>query len=57
MLQFQNQKLVQKLEAQKAECVALENKFNQLSQQQQPYDKTLVAVNKSWEEVVSHVYS
>ncbi|KAM7472059.1 hypothetical protein LguiA_010242 [Lonicera macranthoides] len=57
VLQFQNQKLVQKLEAQKAECVALENKFNQLSQQQQPYDKTLVVVNKSWEELVDDLES
>lgn len=51
MLQFQNLKLVQKLEAQKAECTALENKFSQLRDKQLPYDKTLAEVNKTWEEV------
>ncbi|XP_025015584.2 E3 ubiquitin-protein ligase BRE1-like 1 isoform X2 [Ricinus communis] len=48
VLQFQNQKLVQKLEAQKVEYSALENKYTQLKEKQQPYDSTLKAVNKSW---------
>ncbi|KAH9788555.1 E3 ubiquitin-protein ligase BRE1-like 1 [Citrus sinensis] len=52
VLQFQNQKLVQKLETQKVEYSALENKFAQLKERQQPYDSTLKVVNKSWEEVI-----
>lgn len=52
VLQFQNQKLVQKLETQKVEYSALENKFTQLKERQQPYDSTLKVVNKSWEEVI-----
>lgn len=52
VLQFQNLKLVQKLEAQKAECVALENKFSQLRDKQLPYDNTLKVVHEAWEEVV-----
>lgn len=52
VLQFQNQKLVQKLEAQKVEHSALENKFTQLKERQQPYDSTLNVVNRSWEEVI-----
>lgn len=57
VLQFQNQKLVQKLEAQKAECIALESKFSQLREKQQPYDNTLAVVNKSWEELVDDLES
>lgn len=52
VLHFQNQKLVQKLEAQKVEYSALDNKFNQLKERQQPYDSTLEVVNRSWEEVM-----
>lgn len=52
MLQYQNQKLVQKLEVQKVEHTALENKFCQLKEKQQPYDETLEAVNEAWEQVV-----
>ena len=52
MLQYQNQKLVQKLEAQKVECIALENKFCQLKEKQQHYDETLAVVNEAWEQVV-----
>lgn len=51
MLQFQNLKLVQKLEAQKVECTALENKYSQLRDKQLPYDNTLEVVHKAWEEV------
>ena len=54
MLQYQNQKLVQKLEAQKVERIALENKFCQLKEKQQPYDETLAVVNEAWEQVVYH---
>ncbi|CAK9149379.1 unnamed protein product [Ilex paraguariensis] len=52
VLQFQNQKLVQKVKAQKFECVALEKKFSQLGERQQQYDNTLAVVNKSWNELV-----
>ncbi|XP_039046544.1 E3 ubiquitin-protein ligase BRE1-like 1 [Hibiscus syriacus] len=57
VLQFQNQKLLQKLEAQKVECSALENKFIQLKEKQKRYDSILNAVNKSWEAVVTDLES
>ncbi|TYH56722.1 hypothetical protein ES332_D08G039600v1 [Gossypium tomentosum] len=57
VLQFQNQKLVQKLEAQKVECSTLENKFLQLKEKQKPYDSTLKAVNKSWEALITDLES
>ncbi|KAJ6391015.1 hypothetical protein OIU77_025091 [Salix suchowensis] len=53
VLQYQNQKLQQKLEAQKVEHSALKNKFSQLKEKQQPYNSTLNAVNKSWEVLIS----
>lgn len=53
VLQFQNQKLTQKLEAQKVESRALENKFSQLKEKQQPYDSTLKVVKESWEGVLA----
>ncbi|KAI3743766.1 hypothetical protein L1987_56832 [Smallanthus sonchifolius] len=57
VLKFQNQKLVQKLESQKVECVALENKFSQLREKQLPYNKTLAVVDKSWDELADKVES
>ncbi|MBA0736206.1 hypothetical protein Gogos_009777 [Gossypium gossypioides] len=57
VLQFQNQKLVQKLEAQKVECSTLENKFLQLKEKQKPYDSTLKAVNTSWEALITDLES
>lgn len=57
VLKFQNQKLVQKLESQKVECVALENKFSQLREKHLPYNKTLAVVDKSWDELVDKVES
>ncbi|XP_058221678.1 E3 ubiquitin-protein ligase BRE1-like 1 [Rhododendron vialii] len=57
VLQYQNQKLVQKLEAQKVEHTALENKFCQLKEKQQPYDETLEAVNEAWEQMVNGLES
>ncbi|KAB5569032.1 hypothetical protein DKX38_002825 [Salix brachista] len=53
VLQYQNQKLQQKLEAQKVEHSALKNKLSQLKEKQQPHNSTLNAVNKSWEVLVS----
>ncbi|XP_058084493.1 E3 ubiquitin-protein ligase BRE1-like 1 isoform X2 [Magnolia sinica] len=52
VLQYQNQKLVQQLEAQKAEFSALENKFHRLKEKQQTYNDTLKVVNRSWEQLV-----
>lgn len=57
VLQYQNQKLVQKLEAQKVEHTALKNKFCQLKEKQQPYDETLEAVNEAWEQMVNGLES
>lgn len=57
VLQYQNQKLVQKLEAQKVEYYAIENKFSQLKRKQQPYDSTLAVVNKSLDKLVNDLES
>ena len=51
VLQFRNRKLILKVEGQKVEHAALENKYSQLKGKQQPYDSTLAIVNKYWEEV------
>lgn len=57
VLQYQNHKLVQKLESQKAEYSSLECKFSQLKERQQPYDNTLSVVNGSWEELIDDLES
>ncbi|KAL5571647.1 hypothetical protein UlMin_021244 [Ulmus minor] len=57
VLQYQNQKLIQKLEVQKVERLALENKLSQLKVKQQPYDSTLEVVNKSWEKLAHDLES
>ncbi|KAE8660865.1 E3 ubiquitin-protein ligase BRE1-like 1 [Hibiscus syriacus] len=57
VLQFQNQKLVQKLEAQKVEYSTLENKFIQLKEKQNPYDSILKVVNKSWNALITDLES
>lgn len=57
VLQYQNQKLVQQVEAQKAECFARENKFHQLKEKQQNYDDTLIVVNKCWGQLVDELES
>ncbi|QCE10905.1 E3 ubiquitin-protein ligase BRE1 [Vigna unguiculata] len=53
VLQYQNQKLTQKLETQKLEYVALDNRFAQLKERQKSYDPTLSLVKKSWEQMVN----
>ncbi|KAF5744281.1 Histone ubiquitination proteins group [Tripterygium wilfordii] len=53
VLQFQNQKLVQKLQAQKVEYSALENKLSQIKEKQQPYESTLKVIDKSWEALIT----
>ncbi|XP_027337937.1 E3 ubiquitin-protein ligase BRE1-like 1 isoform X2 [Abrus precatorius] len=57
VLQYQNQKLTQKLEAQKLEYAAFENKFSQLKQRQRSYDSTLAVVKNSWEHLVNDLES
>ncbi|KAK7339260.1 hypothetical protein VNO77_19916 [Canavalia gladiata] len=57
VLQYQNQKLTQKLETQKLEYAALENKFSQLKERQKSHDSTLAVVRKSWEQLVSDLES
>ncbi|KAM5554572.1 E3 ubiquitin-protein ligase BRE1-like 1 [Rosa sericea] len=57
VLQYQNQKLSQKLETQKVEYSALQNELSQLKKKQLPYDSTLSVVNKSWKELVKDLES
>ncbi|XP_061355965.1 E3 ubiquitin-protein ligase BRE1-like 1 [Gastrolobium bilobum] len=57
VLQYQNQKLTQKLETQKLEYAALENKFSQLKERQQSYGSTIAVVKNSWEEMVNDLES
>ncbi|KAL1314887.1 hypothetical protein HN51_041699 [Arachis hypogaea] len=57
VLQFQNQKLMQKLETQKLEHTALENKFSQMKERQQSYDSALTVVKKNWEQLVNDLAS
>lgn len=51
MLQFQNQKLLQKLETQKVEINALEDRLCLLRDKQYSYEKTLAVADNSWKEV------
>lgn len=51
VLRFQNQKLLQKLETQKVEINALEDRLCQLRDKQYSYEKTLAVVDNSWKEV------
>ncbi|CAJ1780003.1 unnamed protein product [Sphenostylis stenocarpa] len=57
VLQYQNQKLIQKLETQKLEYAALENRFTQLKERQKSFDPTLAVVKKSWEQLVNDLES
>ena len=57
VLLHQNQKLSQKLEAQKIEIAVLEEKFTELRDKQKPYDNTLSAIQKSWEEMVLSMHA
>ncbi|KNA15369.1 hypothetical protein SOVF_098820 [Spinacia oleracea] len=52
VLQFQNQKLSQKLEVQKIEIMSLENKLAQRKERQQTYDKVLAVVDKGWNKLL-----
>lgn len=53
VLQFQNQKLFQQLEAQKVEYFVLDDKYNMLKKKHQIYEDSIVVANKSWEQLVS----
>lgn len=52
-LQYQNQKLVQQLEAQKGEMLALEKKFKELRDVQSSYDLAMISLNKMWNQVLT----
>ncbi|KAL2557128.1 E3 ubiquitin-protein ligase [Forsythia ovata] len=52
VLQYQNQKLVQQLEAQKQELHDLEAKIMELKDKQASYDKMLIKVNQLWNQLV-----
>uniref|UniRef100_A0A0E0EGK8 E3 ubiquitin protein ligase n=1 Tax=Oryza meridionalis TaxID=40149 RepID=A0A0E0EGK8_9ORYZ len=51
-LQYENQKLVQQLEAQKSKMRALEGKFKELRDEQCSYDNTLICLNKMWNQLI-----
>lgn len=53
VLQFQNQKLVQKLETQKIEIINLEEKIGKLKEKLLPYGDIVTVVNSSWEVVIT----
>lgn len=57
VLQFQNQKLTQKLETQRVEIHALGDRLCQLKNKQQSQEKIVDVVNKSWEELVDDLES
>ncbi|KAL6000782.1 hypothetical protein ACLOJK_006508 [Asimina triloba] len=52
VLHYQNQKLVQQLDAQKHEMYELEDKFKDLKDKQISYDEMLIAVNRLWNQLV-----
>ncbi|XP_043693434.1 E3 ubiquitin-protein ligase BRE1-like 2 isoform X2 [Telopea speciosissima] len=52
VLQYQNQKLVQQLDAQKHEFHVLEGSFKELKDKQTSYDDTLITVNRLWDQLV-----
>uniref|UniRef100_A0A0E0IWM1 E3 ubiquitin protein ligase n=1 Tax=Oryza nivara TaxID=4536 RepID=A0A0E0IWM1_ORYNI len=51
-LQYENQKLVQQLEAQKSKMRALEGMFKELRDEQCSYDNTLICLNKMWNQLI-----
>ncbi|KAJ6835519.1 E3 ubiquitin-protein ligase BRE1-like 1 [Iris pallida] len=57
VLKFQNQKLVQQVEAQKVEYSALESRYHQVVERERNYDKTLVVSKNSWERLVGDLES
>lgn len=57
VLQYQNKKLLQQLEAQKVENFVFEDKYNKLKERQEIYEDTVAVVNKSWEHLVRDLES
>lgn len=57
VLRYQNQKLVQQLEVQKAEHVASESKLIQLQEKQRSSDATLTLVKSSWNKLLDDLES
>ncbi|KAI0520643.1 hypothetical protein KFK09_008121 [Dendrobium nobile] len=57
VLQYQNQKLFQELEAQKVEYILCEDKYNKLKKQQETYEGIVAVVNNSWEQLVTDLES
>ncbi|KAF7039944.1 hypothetical protein CFC21_049884 [Triticum aestivum] len=51
-LHYENQKLVQQLEAQKSEMHLLEAKFKELRNEQSSYDNALISLDKMWNQLV-----
>uniref|UniRef100_A0A0D9XML1 E3 ubiquitin protein ligase n=1 Tax=Leersia perrieri TaxID=77586 RepID=A0A0D9XML1_9ORYZ len=51
-LQYENQKLVQQLEAQKSKMRTLEGKFKELRDEQCSYDNALICLNKMWNQLI-----
>ncbi|XP_020586058.1 E3 ubiquitin-protein ligase BRE1-like 2 [Phalaenopsis equestris] len=51
-LQYQNQQFVQQLEAQKRAMHELEKKCKELQEKKNYYDRTLMALNKKWNQLV-----
>ncbi|XP_027112931.1 E3 ubiquitin-protein ligase BRE1-like 1 isoform X1 [Coffea arabica] len=57
VLKFQNQKLVEKLEAQKIEIIDFKEKIGKLTVKQLPYENVVAVVSNSWEETVKDLES
>ncbi|CAN7138347.1 unnamed protein product [Brassica rapa subsp. narinosa] len=57
VLQFQNLKLSQKLEAQQVECSILEDRLSKIKDKQLPFSSCLKTVHKSWEKLTAEVES
>lgn len=53
VLHYQNQKLVQQLDAQKHKLYDLEAKMKELRDRQASYDNFLVKLNRIWNQVTS----
>lgn len=57
VLQYQNKKLLQQLEAQKVENFIFEDKYRKLKEQQEIYGDTVAVGHMSWEQLVSDLES
>ncbi|KAF5191065.1 E3 ubiquitin protein ligase [Thalictrum thalictroides] len=57
VLKYQNQKLVQQLEVQKAEYIATESKLCELQDKQQDSDNILTVVKRSWNKLIDDLES